>query len=306
MIWLLILAGGSIALAFFLLIDVATLPARQRTGSIRRAAGYGKVRAVSSSTVLDDGTFRDRALIPMKTGLARVVLRVSPRASVETVSNKLLRAGLNRKVSPTGYLASKGLLALAGFIGAQIFASVGGALASKALLLGFVFALVGFMLPDTVLTMKTRSRKEVLRAELPDALDLLAVSVEAGLGFDGAVSKLTEHMDGPLADEFALALGEMRFGETRQKALTKMMKRVDTPEFSAFVRAIIQADQLGISLGRILRVQAADTRSRRQLAAEERAMKAPIKMLFPTVIFIFPAMFIVILGPAFMNLSELF
>ena len=162
------------------------------------------------------------------------------------------------------------------------------------------------MLPDMIVTMKMRGRKEDLRAELPDALDLLAVSVEAGLGFDAAISKLTEHMDGPLADEFALALGEMRIGESRSKALAKMMKRVDVPELSAFVRAIIQADQLGISLGRILKVQASDTRNRRQLAAEERAMKAPIKMLFPTVIFIFPAMFIVILGPAFMNLSELF
>ncbi|HXV33380.1 MAG TPA: type II secretion system F family protein [Gaiellaceae bacterium] len=306
MIWTLIIAGGAVALAFFLLMDVATLPARERSGSIRRAAGYGKTRTVSSSTVLDDGTFKDRALVPMKTSLARVVLRITPRASVETVSNKLLRAGLNRKVSPTGYLASKGILALVGFISGQVLASVAGALASKALLLGFVGALVGFMFPDTIVTMKTRGRKEVLRAELPDALDLLAVSVEAGMGFDGAISKLTEHMDGPLADEFALALGEMRIGESRQNALTKMMKRVETPEFSAFVRAIIQADQLGISLGRILKVQANDTRQRRQLAAEERAMKAPIKMLFPTVIFIFPAMFIVILGPAFMNLSELF
>ena len=145
-----------------------------------------------------------------------------------------------------------------------------------------------------------------MSSELPDALDLLAVSVEAGMGFDGAISKLTEHMEGPLADEFALALGEMRIGESRSNALTKMMKRVNTAEFSAFVRSIIQADQIGISLGRILKVQAADTRARRQLAAEERAMKAPIKMLFPTVLFIFPAMFIVILGPAFLNLSELF
>jgi len=306
MIWPLIIAGGAVALAFFLLMDLATLPARERSGSIRRAAGYGRNRAVSSTSVLDDGTFRDRALIPMKTGLARAVLRITPRASVETVTNKLLRAGLNRKVSPTSYLASKAILGFLGFVGGQVFASLAGVLASKALLLGVVFAFVGFMLPDVVLTLKTRTRKEILRAELPDALDLLAVSVEAGLGFDGAISKLTEHMDGPLADEFALALGEMRIGESRLNALTKMMKRVDTPELSAFVRAIIQADQLGISLGRILKVQAGDTRNRRQLAAEERAMKAPIKMLFPTVIFIFPAMFIVILGPAFMNLSELF
>jgi tight adherence protein C len=306
MIWLLILAGGSVALAFFLLMDVATQPARERSGSIRRAAAYGKSRVVSASSVLDDGTFRDRALLPMKTGLARAVLRITPRASVETVTNKLLRAGLNRKLSPTSYLASKAIFGVGGFVGGQIFASVAGALAARALLLGIVFALVGFMVPDVFVTLKARGRKEILRAELPDALDLLAVSVEAGMGFDGAISKLTEHMDGPLADEFALALGEMRIGESRQNALTKMMHRVDTPELSAFVRAIIQADQLGISLGRILKVQASDTRNRRQLAAEERAMKAPIKMLFPTVIFIFPAMFIVILGPAFMNLSELF
>jgi tight adherence protein C len=306
MVFLLILAGGSVALAFFLLMDVASQPARERSSSIRRAAAYGKSRVVARSSVLDDGTFKDRALVPMKTGLARAVLRITPRASVETVTNKLLAAGLNRKVSPTSYLASKAVLGFLGFVGGQVFASLAGALASRALLLGIAFAFAGFMVPDVVLTLKTRGRKEVLRAELPDALDLLAVSVEAGMGFDGAISKLTEHMDGPLADEFALALGEMRIGESRQNALTKMMKRVGTPEFSSFVRAIIQADQLGISLGRILKLQASDTRNRRQLAAEERAMKAPIKMLFPTVIFIFPAMFIVILGPAFMNLSELF
>jgi tight adherence protein C len=215
-------------------------------------------------------------------------------------------AGLGRKISPTGFLASKAVFGLGGFFGGQVVAGAVGGLSSKALLLSIVFALVAFMLPDVVVTFKTRTRKDILRAELPDALDLLAVSVEAGLGFDGAISKLTEHMEGPLAEEFALALGEMRIGESRQNALTKMMRRVGTPEFSAFVRAIIQADQLGISLGRILKVQAQDTRSRRQLAAEERAMKAPIKMLFPTVLFIFPAMFIVILGPAFLNLADLF
>ncbi len=306
MIWPLLIAGGTIALAFFLLINVATFHARERTSSIRRAVGYGRNRVVTTRSVLDGETFTDRALLPMKTGLARMVLRISPRSSVETVTNKLMRAGLSRKVSPTGYLASKALLALGGFLGGQVVAGAVGANGSKAILLSIGIALVGFVLPDVVVTLKSRTRKEILRAELPDALDLLAVSVEAGLGFDSAIAKLTEHMEGPLADEFALTLGEMRVGESRLNALTKMMKRVETPELSAFVRAIIQADQLGISLGRILKVQASDTRTRRQLAAEERAMKAPIKMLFPTVLFIFPAMFIIILGPAFMNLSELF
>jgi tight adherence protein C len=165
---------------------------------------------------------------------------------------------------------------------------------------------VGFIAPDWILTMKMRARREVVRGELPDALDLLAVSVEAGLGFDGAVTKLTEHMTGPLTDEFSLMLSEIRVGESRQVALKKMADRVDAMELSNFVRAVIQADQLGISLARILRVQAADTRSRRQAAAEEKAMKAPIKMLFPTVFFIFPAMFIVVLGPAMLNIMQVF
>ena len=165
-----------------------------------------------------------------------------------------------------------------------------------------VLGAIGFAAPDTVLSSRIRSRREAIRAALPDALDLLAVSVEAGLGFDGAVTKLTEHMSGPLVDEFGLLLSEIRMGESRQTALKNMSERVGAPEFSAFVRAVVQADQLGISLGRILRVQAADTRLRRQAAAEEKAMKAPIKMLFPTVIFIFPAMFIVLLGPALMNI----
>jgi tight adherence protein C len=165
---------------------------------------------------------------------------------------------------------------------------------------------LGFMAPSFLLGTKVRARSAAVAAELPDALDLLSVSVEAGLGFDGAVQKLTEHMHGPLIEEFELALGEMRIGESRQEALKKMSERSASQEMASFVRAIIQADQLGISLGRILRIQAGDTRLKRQLLAEEKAMKAPIKMLFPTVAFIFPAMFIVILGPAFLNLSKIF
>jgi tight adherence protein C len=165
---------------------------------------------------------------------------------------------------------------------------------------------MGALLPGMYLNSRVRRRQTDVSAELPDALDLLAVSVEAGLGFDGAVQKLTEHMEGPLIDEFELTLGEIRIGENRQDALKKMSERCAAPEMASFVRALIQADQLGISLGRILKVQAGDTRLKRQLLAEEKAMKAPIKMLFPTVAFIFPAMFLVVLGPAFLNLSKFF
>jgi tight adherence protein C len=124
------------------------------------------------------------------------------------------------------------------------------------------------------------------------------------MSFDGGIAKLNEHMDGPLSDEFGFALNEMRMGESRSEALRRMCDRVPSTELSGFVRAVIQSEQLGMSLGRILRIQATDSRLRRQAAGEERAMKAPIKMLFPTVFFIFPAMFIVVLGPALLNISK--
>jgi tight adherence protein C len=195
----------------------------------------------------------------------------------------------------------------ANYGGAFLGLLLGTAFAPKyAFLLFFFMGVAGFAAPGIYVNSRVRRRQAAVAAELPDALDLLAVSVEAGLGFDGAVQKLTEHMDGPLIDEFDLALGEMRIGEGRQEALKKISERSASPEMASFVRAIIQADQLGISLGRILKVQAGDTRLKRQLLAEEKAMKAPIKMLFPTVIFIFPAMFLVVLGPAFLNLAKFF
>jgi tight adherence protein C len=302
---LLLLALASLALAVFLIGEIATLPSRQRQGSIRRAATYGAGRRTVSQIASQAG-LRERAITPAATSMARVVLRVSPKATLEGINAKLLAAGLGRRVSPTAYLAAKGVMAVGGlFLGLTLAGTMGGP-ASKGILTAAGLAFMGFFVPDTVITFKARSRRERIQAELPDALDLLAVSVEAGMGFDGAITKLTEHMQGPLADEFALTLGEMRIGESRQEALRKMGERVGSPEMSSFTRAVVQADQLGISLGRILKLQAAEARNRRQAAAEERAMKAPIKMLFPTVIFIFPAMFIVILGPAFLNLSKLF
>jgi tight adherence protein C len=302
MVFILLLAIASLGLAVFLIGEAATLPARERHGSIRRAATYGRSRRRTSGR--PEESFGARVVEPMKLGLAQAVLKVSPRLTVDSVSARLMGAGLGRVLSPTTFLAAKAAAAIGGVVGGLVLGGiVGGAFP---ILLAIVFALLGFMVPDVVVSFKARGRRDEIRASLPDALDLLAVSVEAGLGFDAAIQKLTEHMEGPLVEEFALALGEMRIGETRANALQKMVERVEASELAAFVRAIIQADQLGISLGRILRVQATDTRNKRQAAAEEKAMKAPIKMLFPTALFIFPAMFIIILGPAFLNFRGIF
>ena len=286
--------------AVYLIAEAASVTARQRTMAVRRATNYARSR---SAPVPDRVRFRERVLLPFAARLARLAMRLNPRITIDSVQQKLLSAGLSRRISPTTFLALKAGFAIGfGFLGLLIGSMVG---AFGGLLFAASWAVGGFALPGIVVSAKARSRREQIRAELPDALDLLAVSVEAGLGFDGAMDKLTDHTEGPLAEEFAMTLGEMRIGESRHDALRKFAERVDTPEVSSFTRAIIQADQLGISLGRILKVQAADSRTRRQLAAEERAMKAPIKMMFPTVAFIFPAMFLVVLGPTVLNLKEI-
>jgi tight adherence protein C len=298
---ILIIASACLAGATFVVGQVATAPERDRRALVRRAAAYGAVRVHDGRE--ERRSLRERVFVPAASKLAGLMLRVNRRDSVELVQQRLLAAGLGH-ISPQSFLAVKGALAcIGGFFGLVLWIGTGSGMAFL-MLIGLVAA--GYIAPGYIVGLRARGRRDRVQAALPDALDLLAVSVEAGLGFDAAISKLIDHMEGPLIDEFGLALSEMRVGESRQDALKKLSARVDSSELSAFVRAIIQADQLGISLGRILRVQAVDSRLKRQAAAEERAMKAPIKMLFPTVVFIFPAMFIVVLGPALIGLKGLF
>ena len=300
MLLMLLFAACATGLAVFLAGEVVTYPQQRRALAMRRAAHYGRTRVVVKPGEI--AHFSERVVEPAIRRLAAITMRLNPKSTVEAISGRLMSAGLTARISPTQFLALKTGFAFGGLFMAIVFGAAVGPVA------GFVFAIplaaVGFLVPDVFLTMCTRARREKIRSELPDALDLLAVSVEAGLGLDGAITKLTEHMEGPLVDEFSMTLGEIRIGESRHDALRNMAERAPSKELAAFVRSVIQADQLGISLGRILRVQAADSRLRRQAAAEEKAMKAPIKMLFPTVLFIFPAMFIVVLGPALLNLQK--
>jgi tight adherence protein C len=299
---LLVLALICLGGAVYLFTQQVTLPAQERERFIKRVSTLGVERQAVIKP--DDESLRTRVAVPIVDRIARLVLRINPKTTIDSVAYKLVSAGLSRRISPTTFLALKGICPIVFGLFAIAMTSSMSPMMSVAMVIGF--GALGFIGPDYVVNSKIRSRQEAIRAQLPDALDLLAVSVEAGLGFDSAVSKLTESLEGPLIDEFTLTLSEIRVGEARPEALRKLSERAQVSELSAFTRALIQADTLGISLGRILRVQAADTRERRQSLAEERAMKAPIKMLFPTVLFIFPSMFIVILGPAFLNLSKIF
>jgi tight adherence protein C len=299
---LLVLAVICLGGAIFLIGQLVTAPAQERQRFFKRVASYGaQAEQVIKPT---EQSLKTRIGAPIIERFAKIVLRLNPKTTTDGVAYKLVSAGMSRRISPTTFLALKGICPIVFGLFALLVASSMSPLMSFAMVLGF--GALGFIGPDYVVNSKIKSRQERIRAQLPDALDLLAVSVEAGLGFDSAVSKLTESLEGPLIDEFNLTLSEIRVGESRPEALRKLSDRAQVSELSAFTRALIQADTLGISLGRILRVQAADTRERRQSLAEERAMKAPIKMLFPTVLFIFPSMFIVTIGPAFLSLTGLF
>jgi tight adherence protein C len=299
---ILFLALVCIGGAVFMVSEAATYPSRLKERSIKRASEYGRVHIPRNE--LELLRFRERVVAPTASRLASIPLKLNPRTNVAAIGKKLVASGLSQRLTVANFLAIKGGTTVAGGLFGLLLGATGSF--ASALLFVPIFGGLGFLVPDWTLTFKIRSRREEIRSDLPDALDLLAVSVEAGLGFDGAVTKLTEHMEGPLVEEFALMLNEIRVGEARSVALRKMAERIDAMELSNFVRAVIQADQLGISLARILRVQATDTRLRRQAAAEEKAMKAPIKMLLPTVFFIFPSMFIVILGPALLNIMTVF
>lgn len=170
----------------------------------------------------------------------------------------------------------------------------------------FMGLLAGFFLPHLYLKQKTKTRSRLALREFPDILDLLTVSLEAGLGFDAAVAKVISKNEGVLTDEFRRCLEEIRLGKTRREALAGIRERLDVDAIKNFISSVLQAEKMGISMVNVLRAQSNEVRDQRKQRAEEEAMKAPIKMLFPLVLFIFPSLFIVLLGPAVLQFIQVF
>jgi len=296
----LVLAFLCLAGALALVGQLLTAPKRERQESLRRARAY---------TELDGDPPADPLLqrLSARYGerLARLALRLDPRATEERIGMRLVASGLARTLSPIEFLAAEVVLGAVGVVlGAFIGVRAGSSL--EAVVLAVAFGAAGYLALDAFVTVRTKARRDEMRRELPDALDVLAVSVEAGLGFDGALAKLSEHKTGPLVEQFELVLNELGIGESRATSLRRMADRVDIPELSSVVSSLIQSEQLGTPLGRVLRTQSTESRQRRRIAAEERAMKAPVKMVLPTGLFIFPSMFIVIIGPALITIFDAF
>lgn len=242
--------------------------------------------------------FADRVVWPVFRALLRALARFMPQRNLEQVRNQIMEAGQPRGLTVTDII---GLRLLSGLtVGTTIF------LLFRAqhrpfyitVLLTAATGIIGMRLPGVWLQRLARQRQQEILRALPDALDILSISVSAGLGFDGAVQKLVEKWDNALTREFGRALREIRVGVPRTEALRQIATRNGVSELSNFIAIVVQADQLGLSIGNVLRGQADQMRQFRRQRAEELAHLAPVKMLFPLVFFIFPALFAVILGPA--------
>jgi tight adherence protein C len=183
-------------------------------------------------------------------------------------------------------------------LGSLLWIVLGTPSRSTGLLVLILLPAIGILFPSAWLSRKVNERKTAIFKDLPDTLDLLAISVEAGMGFEGALEIVCNHFSSPLADEFHRTLREMELGLPRRDAFQNLKRRTEVPELSNFVLALIQADALGIPIGRVLRTQASEMRSKRRQWAREKAAKLPVKMLIPLTLFIFPAIMIVVLGPA--------
>ncbi|MGI8914698.1 MAG: type II secretion system F family protein [Chloroflexota bacterium] len=245
-----------------------------------------------------DRPFSERVVKPLAAHLASTMGRFTPARSYDEIRKKLVLAGNPNGMVPSDFLGMQGLsLLVMGVFGLVLFVLLRQSSAKAILIVGF-FLVFGFLYPRMWLSRKVKTRQRLLKEQLPDSLDLLTIMVEAGLGFDAALARLVDKAQNELSQEFALVLSEVRLGKSRRQALQQLGTRTNVEDIATFVTSLVQADQLGVSIARVLRVQSAQMRIKRRQRAEEAAHKAPIKMLFPLAFLIFPAMFIIILGPA--------
>jgi tight adherence protein C len=292
-----LLAGGLVALGLAIaLLVIAVVPARPREGGVAHAlAAIDQSYSQRSSAAADDGDF----LLPG--WLRSLALRLSPSGVAAKLQRRLDLAGNPGRWTPDRVLAAKGL----GLIALAMLGALVG-LRNPVLLIvcAAVGGAAGFFLPDVLLYNAGQKRQAKLQVALPDALDMLTICVEAGLGFDAALAQVARNTEGPLAAEFARVLQEMQIGKSRSQALRALGDRTTVPEARAFVSALVQAGDLGIPVARVLREQAKEMRVRRRQRAEGRAQQVPVKITFPLILCLFPALLVIVVGPGVIEIAH--
>jgi len=283
---------------------------RQSKGEDPLQARLAEYAMRGESTSLEDielsQPLSERVIFPVARKFGQFAVRFTPQNALQNTARRLELAGNPRGMDPTVFWAARFIVAIV-LGGLMIFLMTVGvptwSWGRKLLVVSF-FVLFGFFLPELLLTSRIQRRQKSIRRAMPDALDLLTICVEAGLGFDGAMSKVYEKWDNELALAFGRVLREIQLGKLRRDALRDMADRMGVAEMTSFVAAVIQSEQLGVSMSKVLHIQAEQMRIKRRQIAEEEAHKAPIKMLVPMAILIFPSICIVLMTPAVLMLMR--
>ena len=250
--------------------------------------------------------FTERVIYPLARKLGEITIKFTPQNWLNTISRKLELSGSPSKMDPTMFLSSQFIMAVVfgGIMLLFLTVLTKTTPAGQVFLFTVVFTLIGFFMPQFQLSRKVSKRQKNIRKAMPDALDLLTICVEAGLGFDAALAKVTEKWDTQLSRAFARVIQEIQLGKLRREALRDMAENVGITEMTSFVAAVIQSEQLGVSMAKVLRIQADQMRIKRRQMAEEEAHRAPIKMLIPMALLIFPSLLIVLFVPAVLTVMQ--
>jgi tight adherence protein C len=293
-----------IALAVFMAVTagayaVVSIP---RGRVQQRLAAYKEMAGVEEDPDREP-TFMERVGRPAVAYGRRVLNQVLPNGIMEKLAWKLTLAGdpMTLRTLLTVWGCAIVLLPLAFIL---LVLSAGGGFGMQQIMVVVITAVLGLYLPNVWLKMKAKQRQKAILKSLPDAIDLLTTSVEAGLGIDAALGNVAEKVKGPIAVEVRRVLRDIAMGSARRDALRQFAERTQLPDIQQFVNAVVQAEQMGVSLGQVIRVQADQMRIKRRQRAEQQAYKAPVKMVFPLVLFIFPAIFVVVLGPAMIQVMR--
>ena len=300
----LLIATGSVFLVLFAFAGWVGLGVvRVREGATDRLAMYGR-EALREDVLSKSVT--ERAIAPIFIGLGRGLARFTPIGWLKRTQKRLIIAGSPGTLDANAWAVIK-LIGLA--IGVGLFFlvnSIADLTFGMTMLVLVLMLVLGFFGPDAWLTRKIDERRSTMLRALPDVLDLLVISVEAGLGFDAALQRVVATVPGPLSQEFFRMLQETRVGVTRRDAMRHLMDRTDLDELRSFILSMMQAEAFGVTISRVLRVQADEMRIKRRQRAQEKAFAAPVKIVFPLVFCIFPALFIVLLGPAALQIADTF
>ena len=293
------------ALVLFVVVWAGLGVSRAREDMANRLELYGRE---SVATAREDELAKplaQRTVGPLVISLGNFLKRFTPVGYLEKKQRKLMLAGYPGNLDAPAFIVIKLLTTALGLLSAFVVVDYGGDALQRVALFTMPIAL-GFFGPDAWLERKVDERRQAMLRALPDVLDLLVISVEAGLGFDSALARVVGTVPGPLSEEFFRMLQETRVGVSRRDAMRHLMERTDLDELRSFLLAMIQAEAFGVTIARVLRVQADEMRVKRRQRAQEKAFAAPVKLVFPLVFCIFPALFIVLLGPAALQIGEAF